>query len=70
MELLLFSKTSDPQSRPSFQELLDRLRDLQRQYTIQFQQARNTAGDGSQKESWDPMFVYFWFQILSFQQKL
>ncbi|XVF28203.1 hypothetical protein REPUB_Repub15cG0008800 [Reevesia pubescens] len=42
---------SDPQSRPTFQELLDKLRDLQRQYTIQFQQARNSAGDGSQKES-------------------
>ncbi|XP_022760707.1 uncharacterized protein LOC111306935 isoform X2 [Durio zibethinus] len=42
---------SDPQCRPTFQELLEKLRDLQRQYTIQFQQARNLAGDGSQKES-------------------
>ncbi|XP_022721786.1 probable serine/threonine-protein kinase DDB_G0282963 isoform X1 [Durio zibethinus] len=42
---------SDPQYRPTFQELLDKLRDLQRQYTIQFQQARNSSGDGSQKES-------------------
>ncbi|KAK6278460.1 hypothetical protein POUND7_018727 [Theobroma cacao] len=42
---------SDPQCRPAFQELLEKLRDLQRQYTIQFQQARNLAGDGSQKES-------------------
>ncbi|XVF38869.1 hypothetical protein REPUB_Repub20aG0139400 [Reevesia pubescens] len=42
---------SDPQCRPTFQELLDKLRDLQRQYNIQLQQARNSAGDGSQKES-------------------
>ncbi|KAL4309240.1 hypothetical protein GQ457_01G030020 [Hibiscus cannabinus] len=38
----------DPQSRPTFRELLDELRDLQRQSTIQIQQARNSAGDGSQ----------------------
>ncbi|KAK8623929.1 hypothetical protein V6N13_065289 [Hibiscus sabdariffa] len=39
---------SDPQSRPTFRELLDELRDLQRQCTIQIQQARNSGGDGSQ----------------------
>ncbi|KAK8709804.1 hypothetical protein V6N13_060806 [Hibiscus sabdariffa] len=42
---------SDPQCRSTFLELLEKLRDLQRQYTIQFQQARNSAGDGSQKDS-------------------
>ncbi|GMJ08367.1 hypothetical protein like AT5G49470 [Hibiscus trionum] len=42
---------SEPQCRPTFQELVDKLRDLQRQYTIQFQQSRNVGGDGSQKES-------------------
>ncbi|XP_065863817.1 serine/threonine-protein kinase 1-like [Euphorbia lathyris] len=41
---------SDPQSRPTFQELLEKLRDLQRQYTIQFQAARSAAGDATQKE--------------------
>ncbi|KAH1046271.1 hypothetical protein J1N35_037055 [Gossypium stocksii] len=34
---------SDPKSRPTFQELLNKLRDLQRQYTLQLQQARNSA---------------------------
>ncbi|KAK8335839.1 hypothetical protein V6Z11_A09G082400 [Gossypium hirsutum] len=42
---------SDPQCRPTFQELLNKLRDLQRQYTLQYQQARNMGGDGSQRES-------------------
>lgn len=32
---------SEPKNRPTFQELLERLKDLQRQYTIQFKQ--NTA---------------------------
>ncbi|KAK6913682.1 Serine-threonine/tyrosine-protein kinase, catalytic domain [Dillenia turbinata] len=41
---------NDPQCRPSFQELLDRLKDLQRQYTIQFQAARSASGDNSQRE--------------------
>ncbi|TXG71608.1 hypothetical protein EZV62_000187 [Acer yangbiense] len=41
---------SDPQCRPSFQELLEILRDLQRKYTIQYQASRSTAGDSSQKE--------------------
>ncbi|MBA0588739.1 hypothetical protein Gorai_001831 [Gossypium raimondii] len=40
----------DPQCRPTFHELLDKLRDLQRQYMIQLQQARNSAGDGSQRD--------------------
>ncbi|MBA0557804.1 hypothetical protein Golob_014848 [Gossypium lobatum] len=42
---------SDLQCRPTFQELLNKLRDLQRQYTLQYQQARNMGGDGSQRES-------------------
>ncbi|KAK2990233.1 hypothetical protein RJ640_014685 [Escallonia rubra] len=41
---------SEPQSRPTFQELLEKLKDLQRQYAIQFQATRSTAGDSSQKE--------------------
>ncbi|KAL9389294.1 hypothetical protein Peur_017899 [Populus x canadensis] len=41
---------SDPQCRPTFQELLEKLRDLQRQYAIQFQAARSAAGDNTQKE--------------------
>uniref|UniRef100_J3NA73 non-specific serine/threonine protein kinase n=1 Tax=Oryza brachyantha TaxID=4533 RepID=J3NA73_ORYBR len=36
---------SDPQCRPSFQELLDQLRDLQKQYTLQAQLQRTSAGD-------------------------
>ncbi|KAE8724116.1 hypothetical protein F3Y22_tig00010888pilonHSYRG00035 [Hibiscus syriacus] len=39
---------SDPECRPTFQELLNKLRDLQRQYTIQVQQARSVA---EEKES-------------------
>ncbi|KAL3505623.1 hypothetical protein ACH5RR_031005 [Cinchona calisaya] len=41
---------SEPQSRPTFQELVERLRDLQRQYAIQFQATRAVAGDSCQKE--------------------
>ncbi|XP_059632809.1 uncharacterized protein LOC132275359 [Cornus florida] len=41
---------SEPQCRPTFQELLEKLKDLQRQYTIQFQAARFATGDSSQKE--------------------
>ncbi|CAL1413051.1 unnamed protein product [Linum trigynum] len=37
---------SDPASRPSFQELLEKLRDLQRQYTMQLQAARSSAAAG------------------------
>ncbi|KAJ0035508.1 hypothetical protein Pint_24340 [Pistacia integerrima] len=41
---------SDPQCRPSFQELLDRLRDVQRKFVIQFQASRSAVGDSTQKE--------------------
>ncbi|KAM1195035.1 hypothetical protein ACFX2I_021674 [Malus domestica] len=41
---------SDAASRPTFQELLEKLRDLQRQYTLQFQAARAAAGDNTPKE--------------------
>ena len=41
---------SEPQCRPSFQELVEKLKDLQRQYIIQAQTARNAGGDSSQKE--------------------
>ncbi|KAK8308625.1 hypothetical protein V6Z11_D02G072600 [Gossypium hirsutum] len=41
---------SDPQSRPTFLELMDKLRVLQRRCTIQFQEARNSSS-GSQKGS-------------------
>lgn len=47
---LCFVQLSEPQSRPSFQELVEKLKDLQKQYVIQAQAARNTAGDSSQKE--------------------
>ncbi|KAI8561838.1 hypothetical protein RHMOL_Rhmol04G0372900 [Rhododendron molle] len=36
---------SEPQSRPTFQELLDRFKDLQKQYAVQFLAARSAAGD-------------------------
>ncbi|KAF2289059.1 hypothetical protein GH714_025540 [Hevea brasiliensis] len=49
-ESVTFAETSDPQCRPTFQELLEKLRDMQRQYTIQFQAARSAAGDNTQKE--------------------
>ncbi|KAJ4850352.1 hypothetical protein Tsubulata_035985 [Turnera subulata] len=42
---------SDPKSRPTFQELVERLRDMQRQYAIQLQAARSASADGAQKES-------------------
>nr|ABG54348.1 flag-tagged protein kinase domain of putative mitogen-activated protein kinase kinase kinase [synthetic construct] len=38
---------SEPQCRPSFQELMDKLRELQRKYTIQFQAARAASIDNS-----------------------
>ncbi|XP_050219400.1 uncharacterized protein LOC126669865 [Mercurialis annua] len=41
---------SDPHCRPTFQELLEKLRDLQRQYAIQLQAARSAGGDNTQKE--------------------
>jgi len=43
--------TSDPASRPTFPELLDRLRELQKQYAIQFQATRSASKESTQKES-------------------
>ncbi|RDX69881.1 Serine/threonine-protein kinase EDR1, partial [Mucuna pruriens] len=42
---------SDPTCRPTFPELLERLRELQKQYAIQFQATRSTGKEGTQKES-------------------
>lgn len=41
---------SDPKCRPTFQELVERLKEMQRQYAIQFQAARAAAVDTSHKE--------------------
>ncbi|GFQ05189.1 serine/threonine-protein kinase edr1 [Phtheirospermum japonicum] len=41
---------SEPQSRPSFQELVEKLKDMQRQNTIQVQAARAAAAEAGQKE--------------------
>ncbi|KAG8048968.1 hypothetical protein GUJ93_ZPchr0009g802 [Zizania palustris] len=41
--LILSCWESDPQRRPSFQELLERLRELQRQYAVQTQMQRNAS---------------------------
>jgi len=35
--------SSDPQKRPSFLELLDRLRDLQKQYSLQAQMLKGAV---------------------------
>jgi DNA invertase Pin-like site-specific DNA recombinase len=35
--------SSDPQSRPSFQELLEKLRELQRKHNVQTQMQRNAT---------------------------
>lgn len=40
---------SDPQRRPSFRELLERLQVLQKQYTLQAQAQRRVAGKGAEK---------------------
>lgn len=40
---------SEPQSRPSFHELVDRLRDHLRQYNMQHQLHRSTSGDPTEK---------------------
>ncbi|KAI5435547.1 hypothetical protein KIW84_022094 [Lathyrus oleraceus] len=48
---ILSMQCSDPASRPTFQELLERLKELQRRYTIQFQAARSGGGEVTQKES-------------------
>ncbi|KAJ1255494.1 hypothetical protein BS78_05G243100 [Paspalum vaginatum] len=42
---------SDPRKRPSFLELLDRLRDLQKQYSLQAQMQRNASADAVLKGS-------------------
>uniref|UniRef100_A0ACD5ZVW9 Uncharacterized protein n=1 Tax=Avena sativa TaxID=4498 RepID=A0ACD5ZVW9_AVESA len=42
---------SDPQRRPSFQELLERLRELQKEAAMQVQMQRNAAGKGAGKMS-------------------
>ncbi|KAM0923538.1 hypothetical protein ACQ4PT_005478 [Festuca glaucescens] len=42
---------SDPQLHPSFQELLERLRELQKQTALQVQMQRNAAGKGVEKMS-------------------
>jgi len=42
---------SDPQRRPSFQELLERLRELQKKCALQVQMQRSTAGKGAKKTS-------------------
>ncbi|KAL3648566.1 hypothetical protein CASFOL_004969 [Castilleja foliolosa] len=41
---------SEPQCRPSFQELVEKLREMQRKYAIQHQAGRAAAVDASQKE--------------------
>ncbi|KAL2459334.1 PAS domain-containing protein tyrosine kinase family protein [Forsythia ovata] len=50
LQTIYFVDLSEPQRRPTFQELVERLKDLQRQYTIQFHAGRAIAGDGSHKE--------------------
>lgn len=47
---LLFLLTSDPASRPTFLELLEKLRVLQRQYNLQFKAARSASSESTQKE--------------------
>ncbi|CAM0874162.1 unnamed protein product [Alopecurus aequalis] len=42
---------SDPQRRPSFQELLERLRELQKEAALQVQMQRNATGKGAEKMS-------------------
>nr|KYP57880.1 Serine/threonine-protein kinase CTR1 [Cajanus cajan] len=42
---------SDPACRPTFPELLERLRELQKWYAIQFQATRSTAKESTQKDS-------------------
>ncbi|TVU23497.1 hypothetical protein EJB05_25868 [Eragrostis curvula] len=40
---------SDPRQRPSFLEIMDRLKEMQKQYTLQAQMQRNTSGDAQLK---------------------
>ncbi|XLU97937.1 hypothetical protein S245_012277, partial [Arachis hypogaea] len=42
---------SDPAQRPTFQELVERLREMQRRHAIQLQAARSASGGSNQKES-------------------
>ncbi|KAG8372871.1 hypothetical protein BUALT_Bualt12G0112200 [Buddleja alternifolia] len=39
---------SEPECRPSFQELVEKLKNMHRQYTVQFQAGRAVAGDAAQ----------------------
>lgn len=41
---------SDPTCRPTFLELLERLRELQKKYVIQFQAARSASGENTQRK--------------------
>ncbi|KAL3829328.1 hypothetical protein ACJIZ3_018130 [Penstemon smallii] len=41
----------EPQIRPSFQEIMEKLKDMQKRYAIQSQAGRGVAGDASQKEA-------------------
>jgi hypothetical protein len=41
--ITVLAACSDPQTRPSFQELLEKLRELQRKYNVQTQMQRNTS---------------------------
>ncbi|KAK4759235.1 hypothetical protein SAY87_022366 [Trapa incisa] len=41
---------NDPQCRPSFQELLEKLKDLKRQYALRFQASRSSAVDAAQRD--------------------
>ena len=64
---------SEPQSRPTFQEILDKLKELQKKFTIQLQASRSataatattatataTSGENnSPKESWNTSVNYF-----------
>ncbi|KAI3864694.1 hypothetical protein MKX03_009214 [Papaver bracteatum] len=42
---------SEPQHRPTFQELLEKFKDMQRQYTIRFQANRAANGDATHRVS-------------------
>ncbi|XP_010024797.2 LOW QUALITY PROTEIN: dual specificity protein kinase splA [Eucalyptus grandis] len=42
---------SDPKCRPTFQEILERLKDLQRQNALQFQASRSAASDNTPRET-------------------
>lgn len=43
-------RRSEPQCRPSFQELMEKLKDMQRQCAIQLQAGRAAAADAGRKE--------------------